>query len=546
MRHFYCFLFLSLYALNSYAQPASWAWSTSIGGNTNFQHYMDIDVDDQGNTYLISEYTGTRTFGSFSLTASANNQAYAAKMDPLGNVLWVKALGYPLKNSNAAGIVVADGGVYVSGLYYNYIEIDSILLSGPGQTDIFLAKLDTATGTCQWLVGAGGLYQDKPVDMDRAIGGGIVMTGHFRGTAIFGNDTVVNPSNFNNYSFVARYLDDGSCSWVKSITSTNSVELFGVAQSRNGQIAVTGAFLTNATFSTSPIVSVSAGATADVVTAKFDSTGNALWAKSGGGNGSDSGQGVGIDDDGNVYVIGNINGQCNFSGLTVSDNGAGNVLLIKYSATGTPVWAKSEGGNQFDSGIKISTDHGGSSYITGIFTNVASFGGNNLSGTNDVFVAKYSPTGLIRWAAKAGGSTSYDQGIAIVADSAGVCYLAGTYFGTGVFGSNSFNAPTSEWANFIGEISGGTVGLEQIIDNGLFAIYPNPSNDVLNVRSDNDHSFITGISIFGMDGKLVWQDQYSNGSVLFKTIDVSSLAGGVYQVRIDTELSSVSGRFVKE
>lgn len=525
------------------AQPVSWTWSNSIGGNTNFQHYMDIDVDDQGNTYLISEYTGTRTFGSFSLTASANNQAYAAKLDPAGNVVWVKALGYPLKNSNAAGIVVADGGVYVSGLYYNFIEIDTILLSGPGQTDIFIAKLDTATGACQWLVGAGGPFQDKPVDMERAVGGGILLTGHFRGTAIFGTDTIINPSNFNNYSFLARYLDDGSCSWVKRITSTNSVELLGVAQSRNGQIAVTGGFLNNATFGTNPTVSVSSGSTSDVVTAKYDSSGNALWAKHGGGNGSDSGQGVGMDDDGSVYVVGNINGNCNFSGLSVVDNGAGNILLIKYSPTGTPVWAKSEGGNQFDTGIKISTDHAGSSYITGTFTNVASFGGNNLSGTNDVFIAKYSPTGLIRWAAKAGGGTNYDQGIAILSDSAGTCYIAGTFFGTGTFGTSNYTAPTGEWSNFIGKLSGGTVGIDDVAAAEGFAIYPNPAQDVLNIRSDNDGAFISRVSIYAMDGKKVLHQSFDG--VLFKAIDITQLPNGVYQVQLESAGKLVNVRFVK-
>jgi hypothetical protein len=404
--------------------------------------------------------------------------------------------------------------------------------------------LDTATGSCQWLVGAGGSFQDKPVDMERAIGGGILLTGHFRGTAIFGNDTVINPSNFDNYSFIARYFDDGSCSWVKRVTSTNSVELSGVAQSRNGQIAVTGAFLNNATFGTNPLVSVNSGATSDVVTAKYDSSGVALWAKHGGGNGSDSGQGVGMDDDGAVYVVGNINGNCNFSGLSVVDNGAGNILLIKYSPTGSPVWAKSEGGNQFDSGIKISTDHAGSSYITGTFTNVASFGGNNLSGTNDIFIAKYSPTGLIRWAAKAGGGTNYDQGIAMLSDSAGTCYIAGTYFGTGTFGTSSYTSPTGEWANFIGQISGGTVGLENITSAEGFALYPNPANDILSIRSDKDGAFISGISIFSMDGKKVYQQAIND--VLFKTIDISFLPTGVYQVLLESTEGLVPMRVVKE
>ncbi|MGR6087385.1 MAG: T9SS type A sorting domain-containing protein [Arcticibacter sp.] len=541
MNRLYTLLILCLLSFKANSQPATWTWANSVGGNSNFQYYMDIDVDDQGNTYMISDFTGTRSFGTYSLTASANNQAYAAKFDPQGNVLWVKSLGYPLKNSYAAGLALNDGAIYVSGRYYDYIEIDSILLSGTGQTDIFLAKLDTATGTCQWLVGAGGAYQDKPIDMDRAIGGGVVMTGLFTSTAIFGNDTLVNPSNFSNYSFLARYLDDGSCGWVKKMTSPTAMEAYGVSQSRNGQIAITGAFVGSASFS--PTVSVSSGGTADAVTAKFDSSGNALWAKFGGGQGSDSGQGVGMDEDGNVYIIGNISGTCNFSGLTVVDNGAGNILVMKYSSTGSPVWAKSEGSSMFDSGIKISTDHGGSSYVTGIFTGTANFSGNNLTGTNDIFVAKYSPTGLVRWILKAGGGTSYDQGGAILADSTGICYVAGTFFGNGLFGTNNFTAPANEWANFIGQISGGTVGVETITSAEGFAIYPNPANDLLSIRSDNDGAFISGISIFSMDGKKVYQQAIDDA--LFKTIDISSLPIGVYQVQLETAGKLVQMRFVK-
>ncbi|MFM7766650.1 MAG: T9SS type A sorting domain-containing protein, partial [Bacteroidota bacterium] len=208
------------------------------------------------------------------------------------------------------------------------------------------------------------------------------------------------------------------------------------------------------------------------------------------------------------------------------------------------VWAKSEGSNQFDSGIKISTDHGGSSYVTGIFTGTANFSGNNLTGTNDVFVAKYSPTGLVRWILKAGGGTSYDQGGAILADSSGICYVAGTFFGNGLFGTNNFTAPTNEWANFIGQISGGTVGVETITSAEGFAMYPNPANDLLSIRSDNDGAFIGGISIFSMDGKKVYHQTIDE--VLFKTIDISFLPTGVYQVLLETTEGLVPMRFVKE
>ena len=85
--------------------------------------------------------------------------------------------------------------------------------------------------------------------------------------------------------------------------------------------------------------------------------------------------------------------------------------------------------------------------------------------------------------------------------------------------------------------------MEQITSAEGFAIYPNPANDLLSIRSDNDGAFISGISIFSMDGKKVHQQVIDDA--LFKTIDISSLPTGVYQVQLETSGKLVQMRFVK-
>ena len=94
----------------------------------------------------------------------------------------------------------------------------------------------------------------------------------------------------------------------------------------------------------------------------------------------------------------------------------------------------------------VTTDAAGDTYITGSFRGTAGFDpystGSSFTtnGTEDTFVAKYSPTGLLDWAVTfagqatthSGGTTTYatGQGSAIAVDGSGNVFVAGSFSGT--------------------------------------------------------------------------------------------------------------------
>jgi hypothetical protein len=125
---------------------------------------------------------------------------------------------------------------------------------------------------------------------------------------------------------------------------------------------------------------------------------------------------------GDTYITGNYSESIDFgNGVSLSGHVNG-FYIAKYSNCGVIQWAKtvtSLPGTNTSSGLGISVDAGGNAYVTGKFKGSFNLGLTTLtslgSGTEDLFIAKYSSGGIIQWYVK-GGGTSDDAGMSIVVD----------------------------------------------------------------------------------------------------------------------------------
>ncbi len=78
------------------------------------------------------------------------------------------------------------------------------------------------------------------------------------------------------------------------------------------------------------------------------------------------GFGVGIDYDGNSYVVGRFDSeQIQFGNFTLYGHGNADIFLVKYSPSGGIIWAKNFGGNNIDLAYSIAVAPNGITYITG-------------------------------------------------------------------------------------------------------------------------------------------------------------------------------------
>jgi len=167
--------------------------------------------------------------------------------------------------------------------------------------------------------------------------------------------------------------------------------------------------------------------------------------------GLDEGRGIAVDGAGNSYVTGIFNvsaifglGEANQTTLSGADN---EIFVAKYNPSGGLVWAKSAGGTSWDGGYSIAVDGVGNCYVTGGFTNSATFGAGEVNETalfgvsvSGIFVAKYSPSGALAWAK--GASSSSSNGNEIAVDGAGNSYVIGYFEISTTFGLGEVNQVT--------------------------------------------------------------------------------------------------------
>lgn len=218
-----------------------------------------------------------------------------------------------------------------------------------------------------------------------------------------------------------------------------------IAVDSTGNAFVTGS-TTSANFAVigSPFDSTLGGST-DAFVSKISPTGTLLYSTYLGGGSSDSGLGLALDPNGNVYVTGSTTSS-DFpatAGVAQPTFGGGtDAFVTKLGSDGRPAYSTYLGGagNEnldgtnlvfFTSAGAIAVDTQGNAYVTGVagsgFPTTAgamqsTSGGGTFS--QDAFVAKLSTGGTLAYSTYFGGN-GIDTGYAIAVDSAGNAWIAG-------------------------------------------------------------------------------------------------------------------------
>ena len=229
--------------------------------------------------------------------------------------------------------------------------------------------------------------------------------------------------------------------WAKRGGGTGRDQGYALSTDASGNVYVTGEFTGTGTFA--PNVSLTSAGNVDFFLVKYDSAGNSLWGKKGGGTLTDRGYGVVVGSDGCPVVTGHYYGTSTFDSVTVTSSGNLDAFTAKYSADGKLLWFKEGKSVSQTSSRSIALDNQGNYVVVGYFGTTgnltATFDNVTLTavGQRDIYIVKYNKDGVIQWGVSAGGNAASEEAKDVACDAAGNIYVTGTFKDTAYFGSTT-------------------------------------------------------------------------------------------------------------
>ena len=323
--------------------------------------------------------------------------------------------------------IAVDGqdNIIVAGSFSGQLDFGGGAIRSNGGVDIFIAKY-SSNGTHLWSRGIGGSQDDlaKAVALDSS--GGIIISGWSGSGAVdFGGG----PINIVS-AYLARYSPDGVYQWARAL-GTKIADGTTIQTDSSGNIIVGGYFVGPCDFGGGPIASVQNG---DAFLAKYTPVGGYLWAVRAGGStayGTQVSQ-IAVDHSDQLVVTGYINGAGDMGGVSFPGFGGNDIFLVKYSATGIPVWSRSFGGSGQDRGKGIAIDSLNNIVMTGLIGDNATVGSGTLAG-GGIFLSKYSPAGIAVWSENfpppAGWAVSLENGNGVAVDGTDNIVITGATAG---------------------------------------------------------------------------------------------------------------------
>ncbi len=367
-----------------------------------------------------------------------------------GNWLWAKQATGSGTQEGICGAIDANGNVYSTGFFGNSnITFDTITLTnagGSGIYDMFIEKVDN-NGNVLWAKSAGGTGDDRGYSITTDVFGNVYVTGYFKSpTIVFDTITLTNSGSAD--VFTVKYDTNGNVLWAKRAGGSNLDFANSITTDGSGNVIVTGVFLSNSisfgsTTLTNPFVS-------GMFIVKYSSSGTVIWAKKPQGTsyGNDNGNYIITDISGNIYITGYFTSTTlTFDTISISAVTGNEMFIVKYSPTGSALWASRVGGFLNDSGNSIALDTAGNVYVIGTFSSpVIVFGSTSLTNasptsTDDIFILKYNSNGGKIWAKSMGGYKE-DNGFSIASYSTGF-YITGSFLSDSIIlGTQKLFPPT--------------------------------------------------------------------------------------------------------
>ena len=514
----------------------SWLWAKGASGTG----FATISADSFGHIYATGAFRSPiMTFGSSTVINNASDSTvdiFLVKYDAFGNVLWAKSAG-GVGNDVAVSVTTdRSGNAYTLGAVTSHtVTFDAVTLPylGDADNDLFIAKYDSS-GHLIWAKNFGGGNFDGDIDpasisVDGL--GNVYVAGIFSSAWVtFGATTLFNSAGAT--MFLVKFSPSGDAIWAKAVPGGAGYYVSSAIDTM-GHIYVTGTFGSTVSFDA---ISMFSNGSFDMFLAKYDTSGNIIWAKNYGTTDAEYGNYVATDIKGNVYLTGWFHGPAFPLGsdtLVNSYSPATDYYIAKFDSSGNVLWARSSIGPGNSDLSALTVDNSGNVYSSGTFYGAdITFGSDTLHngtvGARALFVTKYDALGDNVWAIGADGIGGGGLGC-IAQNVLGQVYLTGAFSSSFLTLGGTTLTGTNRSQYFIARLDTAlhhTNSLPAIIGrtNGI-NIFPNPNTGKLTVQLNT--TGVTGLQVYDCLARQLFTTTLT-GTETTTQIDLQNIPSGLY------------------
>jgi subtilisin family serine protease/subtilisin-like proprotein convertase family protein len=308
-----------------------WRKQIRVASNPDLADYDisngSLAIGNDGSVYL----TGL-THAALAGASQGDGDAWVAKYDSNGNQQWVRQIGTPQRDE-ARGVVVDAGGfVYITGQTKGVLGATS-----EGDADAWIAKYDSQ-GSLIWKQQLGTQTEDASNGIAVDSNGNVSIVGYTRnklGDPFVGNPNELGDSDLrwaaihgdqsglggtyygNADAWVAQYDSNGNLKWKRQLGTSQYDAASAVSTDRFGNVYLTG--------KTRGELGQSHSGGDDIWVAKYNVNGAFQWVQQLGTNGEDAPSGLAVGSNA-LYVTGSTSG-----GLSGANRGGDDAWLVKLS-----------------------------------------------------------------------------------------------------------------------------------------------------------------------------------------------------------------------
>lgn len=553
----------------------------AIIGLSNDGYGTSLTLDQENNVLVMGNFDDNITMGGLTLTNPGSSYvSFVAKVSPAGNVIWLLQVGDG--STFTQGFCIATdpmNNVIVSGIFSGLLKAGDFTLESAGEDDAFVAKFDR-DGSLVWIKRAGGESEEYIGLVSTDASGNIFLTGEFLSRNITIGDFSLPLTESDGDVILAKFTPEGEVSWATDFgedpspgnlqrescwptaiktTATGISYIYGWTGMHNYY----GPYLLESPYNTGNFFLM-----------KTDDQGLVQWADIIRERGQNwHSRQIDLDPEGNCYIGGNVKDSTWFDNNLVTPQGKYDLFTAKYGHDGAFKWVRIEGSNPMNlvesytsmnllNGIAVYDS--ASLFIGGVFSNDIQMDGTIISssGSNGFIALLGAPIPDVpitrqisnttlgngdaacfnasRTITVAGNGTTFrveNGGDATLIAGENIIFLPGTTVISGgrlrgyITSTGDYCEPEKSLVAAAPATKEKALSFVSEINTWFVTIYPNPTTSTFTLEISDDYlSSRSDITIYNLMGETVLRDEMINTPA--RQISLGSGSDGIFILKV--------------